>query len=341
MKQIKTTEAVGHVLCHDLTQIIKGVKKGVAFKKGHIVKEEDIEIMLSMGKENLYVFEFEEGKLHENDAAVILGEICKNENMIESSISEGKIELSAECNGLFQVDVEKLLEINSLEEIIIATRHTNYPVKKGDVLIGTRVIPLVIDEKKMMQAKDIMAGTPISKLTPYKPKKVGIVTTGSEVYFKRIVDTFTPVIVEKVEEFGCSIIGHKTVNDDKEMIVDAIKKLKNNGAEMIICTGGMSVDPDDVTPTAIKECGANLVSYGAPVLPGSMFLLAYFDDNTPVLGLPGCVMYTKTTIFDLVLPRIMADIEITKKDLASMGHGGLCFKCKECVYPHCEFGKGV
>lgn len=341
MKKIKTVDAVSHILCHDLTRIVKGESKGARFKKGHIIKEEDIQVLLDMGKEHLYVWENKEGMLHENDAAVILGEICKNDNMITSEISEGKIEIIADCDGLFRIDTDKLLEINSLGEIIIATRHTNYPVKKGDILAGTRVIPLVIEEEKMLKAKEVSGGKPIMELLPYRKMKVGVVTTGSEVYHKRIKDTFTPVIIEKIESYGLQLCGHKIADDDKQMIIEAIKELKDSGADMIICTGGMSVDPDDLTPSAIKECGANLVTYGAPVLPGAMFLLAYFEDETPVLGLPGCVMYAKTTIFDLVLPRIVAGIKIDKKDLAGLGHGGLCFKCAKCSYPRCEFGKGI
>lgn len=340
MKKIKTVDAVSHILCHDLTQIIKDKTKGVRFKKGHIIKQEDVEVLLSMGKEHIYVWEKKEGMLHENDAALILRDICKNNNMTTSDISEGKIEIIAECDGLFRVDTERLLKINSLGEIIIATRHTNYPVKKGDVLAGTRVIPLIIDEKKMNLAKEIAKNTPIMELLPYIKMKVSIVTTGSEVYHKRIKDTFTPVIKEKIESYGLEFYEHRIVDDDKEMIKSAISDFKANGADMIICTGGMSVDPDDLTPSAIRECGATLVSYGAPVLPGAMFLLSYFDDGTPILGLPGCVMYAKTTIFDLVLPRIVAGVKISNEDLASLGHGGLCFKCKVCTYPHCEFGKG-
>lgn len=341
MKQVKTIDAVGHILCHDLTRIVRGESKGVAFKKGHVVREEDIDTLLKMGKENLYIWEKQEGMLHENEAAVILGDVCKNEHMITSEIKEGKIEIIADCDGLFRVDTEKLLDINSLDEIMIATRHTNYPVKKGDTLAGTRVIPLIIDENKMNKVKEIAGDKPILELLPYKNMKVGIVTTGSEVYHGRIKDTFTPVIVNKIENYNLSLCGHITVDDKKEMIIDAIKELKEKGADMIICTGGMSVDPDDVTPSAIKDCGASIVTYGAPVLPGAMFLLAYFDDETPVLGLPGCVMYADTTIFDLVLPRIVAGVKISKRDLAGLGHGGLCFKCKTCVYPRCEFGKGV
>lgn len=341
MKKIETINAVGHILCHDITRIIKDVVKDTAFKKGHIVKEEDIPVLLSLGKAHLYIWEKKEGTLHENEAAEILYDICKNENMKPSEVKEGKIDLIANTDGLFRVDIKRLDEINELEEIMIATRHNNFPVKKGDKLAGTRVIPLVIEKEKLMEAKKIAGDTPLLELLPYKKMKAGIVTTGSEVYYGRIKDTFTPVVVNKLSEYGITVCGHKIVNDESEMIVAAIKDLKENGADLIICTGGMSVDPDDLTPSSIKKSGAEIISYGAPVLPGAMFLLGYFEDETPIMGLPGCVMYSKATIFDLVLPRITAGVKVTKKDIARMGNGGLCLGCSPCHYPNCSFGKGV
>ena len=341
MKQIEVEKSIGHVLCHDITQIIKDEKKGVAFKKGHIICEEDVNVLLSLGKRHLYVWESKAGFIHENEAALILSDICKNDNMKCSDVSEGKIELSAECDGLFKIDTEVLFKINSITDIIIATRHSNYPVKKGDVLISTRVVPLIIEEKKMDEVKSIAGNKPMTSLTPYSKKTAGVITTGSEVYSKRIVDTFTPVIVDKIAGFGLSLVDHKIVDDDKSQIIDAIKSMREQNVDVIICTGGMSVDPDDVTPTAIKESNANIVSYGVPVFPGSMLLVAYFDNRTPILGIPGCTMYCKTTVFDLILPFIASGIEITKEYLIRLGHGGLCLKCETCKFPHCEFGKGA
>lgn len=341
MKKIATVEAVGYVICHDITRIIKDVEKGVAFKKGHIVREEDIPVLLSIGKEHLHVWEKKEGMLHENEAAQVLYDICKNENIKPSEVKEGKIDLIADIDGLFRVDVERLDKINELDEVMIATRHTNYPVKKGDKLAGTRVIPLVIEEEKLKNAQKIAEDIPLMELLPYKNMKAGIVTTGSEVYHGRIKDTFTPVVIDKLKEYRISVCGHKIVNDDSDMIVNAISELKKNGADLIVCTGGMSVDPDDLTPSSIRKSGAKIISYGAPVLPGAMFLLGYFEDGTTIMGLPGCVMYAKATIFDLVLPRVAAGIAITKKDISKMGHGGLCLGCNPCKYPNCGFGKGV
>lgn len=344
MKCVRTQDAVGHVLCHDITQIIKDVKKGTAFRKGHIVTEEDIPVLLSLGKDNLYIWEKTEGILHENEAAEYLRDICMNENMIQSEVKEGKIELIAEIDGLLKIDVDKLRAVNSLGEMMIATRHTNTTVKKGDKLVGTRIIPLLIEQEKMEKAKEVVGDRPILSLIPFKKKKVGIVTTGNEVFYGRIKDTFGPVVAEKVKEFGADVIGQTIVNDDMEKITKAVEEFIEQGADMVLCTGGMSVDPDDKTPGAIKNTGARIVSYGAPVLPGAMMLLAYYEKDgreLPIVGLPGCVMYAKRTVFDLVLPRLMADDMVTSDDLAGLGLGGLCLSCDVCTFPNCGFGKGV
>ena len=274
MKLIKTENAVGLVLCHDITQIIQGVTKDARFRKGHIVKEEDIPVLLSLGKDNLYVWENDDTMYHENEAAQILCDVCINENMEPTPVKEGKIELKAACDGLFVIDVERLNEINDIDQIMIASRHT-----------------------------------------------------------------FTPVVVEKLQKYGIETTDIVIVNDDIDNIKNAILELKEKGCELIITTGGMSVDPDDKTPGAIKQTGANVISYGAPVLPGAMFCLAYFEDGTPILGLPGCVMYAKSTIFDLMLPRVAAKVPVTRKDITMLGHGGLCLGCAECRYPACSFGK--
>ena len=340
MKLIRTEDAVGQVLCHDLTQIIKGVSKGPRFRKGHIVAEEDIPVLLSMGKDQLYVWEKDDTVYHENEAAEILCQVSMGENMTPSEVKEGKIELTAACDGLFTVDVERLDAVNEIDQIMIATRHTNTPVKKGDKLLGTRVIPLVIKKEKMELVRKTAGEKPLCRLLPYRMKRAGIVTTGNEVFYRRIQDTFTPVVKNKLEQYGIQAEDHLTVGDEKEKITAAIRELKARGCELIIATGGMSVDPDDQTPGAIKESGAEVVTYGAPVLPGAMFCLAYFSDGTPVMGLPGCVMYAKTTIFDLVLPRIAAGVRISRKDITRLGNGGLCLGCEDCRWPDCGFGTG-
>ena len=301
MKLMKTEDAVGQVLCHDITQIIKGVTKDAVFRKGHIITEEDIPVLLSVGKDNIYIWEKDDTMLHENEAAQILYDMCKNDHMHPSDVKEGKIELIADCDGLLKVDREKLKKVNSLGEMMIATRHGDTYVKKGDKLAGTRIIPLVIKKEKMETAQAVCSDGPILTLKPFHKKKFAVLTTGNEVYYHRIEDTFTPVIQEKLAEFGAEMIFHEVYDDDASKITDGCRRAMEAGADLVFCTGGMSVDPDDKTPLAIKNTGARIVSYGAPVLPGAMFLLAYAENGTPIVGLPGCVMYSKRTIFDLVL----------------------------------------
>lgn len=344
MKEIRTEEAVGHILCHDITQIIKDEKKGVLFKKGHVVKEEDIPLLLSVGKEHLFVWEKKPGILHENEAAGILYKICAGSSpkVHGTDIREGKIEVISEIDGVLKIRREALKAVNSLGEMMIASRHGDFPVKKGDRIAGTRIIPLVIGKEKMDAAQKAAGDTPVFDILPYHWKKTGIVTTGSEIQKGLIQDTFTPVLKEKLSEFPTEIIGQAMPGDDKAQITKEILNFADAGADLIICTGGMSVDPDDRTPGGIHDTGAEIITYGAPVLPGAMLLVAYLWHNgkkIPVLGLPGCVMYAKRTVFDLILPRIMADDEIKNEEIAALGEGGLCLNCPVCTFPNCGFGK--
>ena len=339
MKIMKVTDAVGQVLCHDITQIIVGEKKGPVFRKGHIIREEDIPVLLSVGKENVYVWTYDENMLHENEAAEVLREICQGPGMHPTEVKEGKIELVADAEGLLKIRRDALRAVNGLGQMMIAARHGDFPVKKGDKLAGTRIIPLIIEKEKMEKAKELAGGEPIFTVMPFKKTKAGVITTGSEVYHGRIRDTFTPVIERKLAEYQVEIIDHVICDDDHRMITEAILTQIEKGAEMIFCTGGMSVDPDDRTPLAIKNTGARIVSYGAPVLPGAMFLLAYYNETIPVAGLPGCVMYAGRTVFDLVLPRLLAGDMINAREFAVLGEGGLCLNCSLCTFPNCGFGK--
>ncbi|MBP3913832.1 MAG: molybdopterin-binding protein [Lachnospiraceae bacterium] len=327
MKLIRTEDAVGHVLCHDLTQIIKGVSKDARFRKGHVVTKEDIPVLLSIGKEHLYVWEMAEGMLHENEAADVLRSICQNEYMEASAPKEGKINLIAKCDAVLKIRRDKLLQINSLGEMMIATKRGDLPVKKGQVFAGMRVIPLVIEKEKMEKAREVAGSEPILSLLPIKTKKAAILATGSEIYKGRIPDSFTPVVEEKLKEFGAEVIFKKILDDKALMTTAAIREAVDRGAELVCVTGGMSVDPDDRTPLAIRNTGAEVVTYGAPVLPGAMMMLAYLENKDgaliPVIGLPGCVMYAKKTIFDLILPRLLADDRVKAEELCALGEGGL------------------
>ena len=282
--------------------------------------------------------------LHENEAAEILFDLCKSEGMKGSEIKEGKIEVLADRDGLLKIDRKKLFRVNALGEMMIASRHGDFPVKKGDKIAGTRIIPLIIEKEKMERAKEAAEGGPIFRILPFHQKKAAVVTTGNEVFYGRIKDTFGPVVREKLAEYPTEFLGQTLVDDQKEHIQEAILHYIEEGAELVLCTGGMSVDPDDCTPGAIAGLGAEVISYGAPVLPGAMLLLAYYEKDgkkIPIVGLPGCVMYAKRTVFDLVLPRLMADDPVTFEELAGLGEGGLCLNCDRCTFPNCGFGKGV
>ncbi|AEG58807.1 molybdopterin-binding protein [Desulforamulus ruminis] len=340
MKIVPVQEAVGMVLCHDITQIVPDKFKGRAFKKGHIVQREDIPRLLDIGKENLYVWEINQDLLHEDDAALRIARAAAGSGIKLTEPREGKVNLVAEGMGLLKVNTDGLYRINEMEEVMFATLHTNQIVYEDKILAGTRIIPLVIQEKKIRNIETLCAlNYPIVEIKPFKSLKVGVVTTGSEVYHGRIQDKFGPVVAKKVESWGSYVFRQIFVPDSTERIAEAINTLLREGAEMVTVTGGMSVDPDDLTPAGIKAAGGRIVTYGAPTLPGAMFMVAYIG-NVPVLGLPGCVMYHGSSIFDLVVPRILAGEEITRKDIIALGHGGLCVKCTPCRYPDCGFGKG-
>lgn len=350
MKLIKTTEAAGHVLCHDITQIIPGAYKGARFKKGHVVTTGDIPVLLSMGKEHLYIWEKDGNMLHEDEAAQILYTLCAGRNMHPSDVSEGKIELIADCGGLLKIDRAKLCCVNMLGEMMIASRHGDTAVRKGDRIAGTRVIPLVIDKEKMEKARQAAGDGPIFEILPFSLSRAAILTTGSEVFHGRIRDQFTPVIEKKLREYGIEVIFHEVFDDDPAALTDGCLRAVRAGAQMVLCTGGMSVDPDDRTPLAIRNTGARVVTYGAPVLPGAMFMLAYYEEESPegterravpIAGLPGCAMYAKRTIFDLVLPRLAAGDPVRAEELAALGEGGLCLQCGTCTFPNCGFGKAA
>lgn len=333
-------QAVGTVLAHDITEIRPGQFKGAAFKKGHVITEEDLPHLRRVGKEHLFVLHLEPGEIHEDDAAVTLCSALAGSGVVfDPNPSEGKISLKAAFRGLLKVNVAALTAINLVPDICCASRHTNSVVEKGDILAAARAIPLIIDEKTLNSAVKIAeeAGG-IFSVKPMLQPRTGLVITGNEVYTGVIDDKFAPLLRKKLQLFGCEIIGTVFAPDDKIKVIGEIRRLLQDGAELIMVAGGMSVDPDDITRVAIAEAGAEDVVYGTPVLPGAMFLYGRLGD-IPVLGLPACVLYYNATILDLILPRVLAGECITRRDLAAMAHGGMCLDCDECRYPVCPFGK--
>jgi molybdenum cofactor synthesis domain-containing protein len=341
-------EAIGTVLAHDITEIRPGEFKGRAFKKGHVIREEDVCHLQRLGKEHLFVLQVADDELHENDAAYAIAEaLMGNGVTIKGEPKEGKISIIADRDGLLKIDEDSLRAFNMLGEVMCATLHGNTVVKRGQTVAGTRAVPLVVKKKivdeavrigKSVRSSEFGRVTGVIEVKELRKPRAGVVITGNEVYHGRIKDAFAPVISKKVEEVNGELVGVYYSPDDKALIVDRLRELLNAGADLLITTGGMSVDPDDVTRFAIRELGAVDITYGSAVLPGAMFLVAYVND-IPILGIPACGMYAKTTIFDLVLPRILSGEKIGRKELAELGHGGLCMKCEVCRYPVCPFGK--
>ncbi|MBP2625877.1 MAG: MoeA [Firmicutes bacterium] len=341
IQTIKAEDAVGKVLSHDITKVVKGESKGVPFKKGHIVKAEDVSELLKIGKENIYILDLDPNDVHEDEAGVRLGTALAGTGTTWTGPKESRVDLYADCDGLLKINVHALEEINDLPDVILSTLPNNMVVHKGELLAGTKVIPLVVNEQTICTAETIcrQAGWVI-KVIPFQKVQVGVVITGSEVYKKRIRDEFGPVMTEKVHSFGSNILRIDYAPDDTELIATKIKKMAEDGASIIFVTGGMSVDPDDVTPNAIRLSGAKVEKYGAPALPGAMFMLAYLED-IPIMGVPACGMFFNITIIDLILPRLLAGERVTRKDIVALAHGGLCRACPKCTYPNCTFGKGT
>lgn len=322
LKVIPVEEAVGLPLAHDITEIVPGKHKGPAFRRGHIVRQEDISKLLDVGKRNLYVMELERDELHEEEAARRLAKAAAGENLKLTDPSEGRINLVAKISGLLKVDSDLLFRFNSLGDLMLATLPGDRYVKEGTVVAGTRTIPVIVKEELVRRAEALCREKAIVTVLPMPAKRVHLVVTGSEVFTGRIKDGFGPVVTKKVNELGSALESVKLAPDDADVIAEDIKEAKQAGADVILVSGGMSVDPDDKTPEGIRKSGAVVETHGFPVLPGSMFLMAYLGD-TPVMGLSGCVLHDPFTAFDVLLPRLLAGEKITRAEIMAMGHGGL------------------
>ena len=337
MKKIKIRDAVGMELCHDITEMNEGFK-GVAFRRGHIIREEDVEHMLRIGKQHVFVWESQAGELHEDDCARRMAAMAPVAGAHYTEPAEGKVLLIADRRGMFRVNRKLLQEINSIGDLTICTLPDHYPVEVGARLASMRIVPLVTEETQILRAEQLCAEETLLTLRPYEQKKIGVIITGSEIYNGRIRDRFEPVVRAKMQQYPGEIVGVTVCDDDLEQIVGAASALLDQGADFLIFTGGMSVDPDDLTPTAIRQLGAEIVSYGVPSQPGNMTLVAYLGD-IPVLGVPGAAIKLPTTVFDVLLPQIFAGDRITREELVGLGDGGLCQMCQSCHWPNCSFGR--
>ncbi len=337
MKKVPVEKAVGMILCHDITRIIPGEFKGRAFKKGYIIQKEDVEKLLELGKEQVFIWEPKDGEIHEDEAAIRIARAVAGGNTRYDVPKEGKSTLKSKERGLLKINSTLLYQINSIKDISIASLPQNFIVEKGQKLAGVRIIPLTTEEENLIQIEKLCQGEEkVFEIIKYKELKAAIITTGNEIYKKRIQDKFGLVMRKKLEFFKAQYLGQTFCPDNIEEIKKEILHYKQQEADLIILTGGMSVDPDDLTPGAIRESGAKVVTYGAPVQPGNMFMMAYLG-NTVLLGVPGCAMYYRTTILDVVLPRIFTREVLSKDDFIKMGEGGFCLNCEVCRYPQCFF----
>lgn len=343
MKEVRVEDAVGMVLLHDLTKVVPGEYKGPAFKKGHIVAAEDIPALKDMGKYHVFVESLGDGRLHEEEAArriaaAAAGEAA-GERLALSAPSEGKVQLSARIRGLLAVETEALADINGVEEVILATLHRNTVVDPGTVVAGAKVVPLVVEAEKVERVEAICRGKgPVVDVLPFQPLRTGIVVTGTEVFEGRIEDRFAPVLRAKAEALGGVCMPPVFVPDDGARIKSAVESRLAAGAQLVLVGGGMAVDADDLTPAALESAADEVVTYGSPVLPGAMFLLAY-KGGVPLVGVPACGIFNSVTVLDLILPRLFAGVRVKRRDITSMAHGGLCLRCKVCRYPVCPFGR--
>ncbi len=340
-RQVPVEEAIGMIIPHDLTEVRPQVFKGPAFKKGHVITEKDIEYLKKMGKDHIYALELEPDELHEDEAAQQLASLVAGEGVKASEeINEGKVQFKAAYAGLFKVQTQGLLALNTLGEIILATKHNNFFVHQGEILAAGRAIPLVVKRGLLEEIEKIIdLYGPLIRVKRPAIKKAALVITGNEVYYGRIKDAFAPALLPKLKHFALDVLAVRFCPDNKHVIKKTLEQVLGLGAELVLVTGGMSVDPDDVTRFAVADLPAHIVTYGSPVLPGAMFLLAYYQD-IPIIGVPACGMYYRTTVLDLVLPRIICGEKLTKTDIAALGHGGLCYNCKDCRFPLCPFGRG-
>ena len=337
MKKVQVEKAVGMELCHDITAMRDGFK-GAAFRRGHIITEADIPELLDLGKRTVFVWEDQAGELHEEDCARRMAAMAPVEGAHYTEPSEGKVLLLADRRGMFRVDTELLREINSIGDITISTLPDHYPVEPGARLASMRIVPLVTKEAQILRAESLCRERRLLDLRPYRHRKAGVVITGSEIYTGRIQDKFQPVVRAKLANYPCNILGVTICDDDLERIVSAARAHLDRGADFLIFTGGMSVDPDDLTPTAVGRLGADIVTHGVPAQPGNMTMLAYLGE-VPILGVPGAAISLPTTIFDVLLPQIFAGDKITRQDLIRLGDGGLCQMCPACHFPNCTFGR--
>ena len=342
LKTVAVQDAVGKEILHDITQIIPGESKGAAFIAGQEITAGDVCRLQQMGKNQIYLKEenfLGEEWIHENDAVLGFAKSMAGEGVIYTETpSEGKVSFYPQRDGLLVIDREGLEKFNLVPDVMCAARHSYIVVGKDKAFAGARAIPLYLSRENYLKALTVMEKGSLFKVLPLRKAKVGILVTGTEVFKGIIEDKFKPVISGKVEALGCSVVGYDVVPDERKDIEYGVRKLLEKRADLIVTTAGMSVDPDDVTRQGLQDAGIKEMLYGTPLLPGAMTLIGKIG-SAQVIGVPACALYYKTTSFDLLLPRLLAGLKITRLDIAQMAEGGFCLNCKTCTFPKCPFGK--
>jgi len=343
LKKVPVEQAVGRRVLHDMTMIVPEKSKGPAFRSGDLISAGDVCRLQQMGRQSIYVEQDlpdETQWVHENKAAQAFARAMAGEGILgDDTPREGKVNLRSNQDGLFMVDRERLQAFNLVPGVMCASRHGFSPVRSGRNVAGTRAIPLYLPRSEFEKAMTILAQGPLFRVIPLRRARVGILVTGTEVFRGLVEDRFIPIIRSKIDDLGSETVHGLIVPDERAAITRGVKELLSRGADLIVTTAGLSVDPDDVTRQALIDAGAVDLLYGVPVLPGAMTLLAHIG-SVQVLGVPACALYFKTTAIDLLLPRLLAGVEISRRELAEMGHGGICLECKSCTFPRCPFGKG-
>lgn len=325
MKKIPVTEAIGHTLCHDMTAIMEGGFKGVRFHRNHVITEEDIPVLQDMGKNHVFVWEPGVEEVHEEDCARQMAELLCPEGapFTLKGPAEGKMSLHASCDGLLRVNRDGLLAVNLVPDWTMTSLPDGRPVAEGEACAAWRIIPLVTRRENVHKALEcVREASWLFQLLPYQHLRVGLIITGNEIYHGRIRDAFEPILRSKLEHFPSEVLGVTYCPDSVKEIQEAMEGFRQRGAGLILLTGGMSVDPDDVTPTAIRESGAEVVSRGVPMQPGNMLTLALWD-GIFLLGVPGASMHAPLTSLDVMLPRLFARWVPTREEIAGWGLGGL------------------
>lgn len=341
LRSIRVEESADKTALHDMTRIVPGKSKGAEFSRGQKITVGDICRLQQMGRQYVYVEEDnppQELWVHENEAALSFAAALAGEGVtFEGAPREGKIDLVSGREGLFVVEDGRLEQFNMISGVMCASRRSGLPTASGRSLAGVRAIPLFLPRRDFERAMAVLASGPIFQVLPMRKARVGIIVTGTEVFQGLIEDKFAPIITSKVEAYGCSVVGSIIAPDDRHVISRAAVRLMEAGADLLVTTAGLSVDPDDVTRGALSDAGAVDMLYGAPILPGAMTLLARIG-QVQVMGVPACALYFKTTSFDMLLPRLLAGLQVTRRDLARLGHGSFCLGCKACTFPKCPLG---